>query len=85
MTATTAANLLALSRGQIQRLLRIFRTEGPAEIRHKARFLTCPSSIAGLVWPARSNIPAYLRAELASIDGSWFPIVTFSLWMYCRP
>ena len=37
MTATSAANLLALSRRQVQRLLRIFRTAGPAAIRHKAR------------------------------------------------
>jgi transposase len=37
MTATNAANLLALSRRQVQRLLKSFRTNGPAAIRHKAR------------------------------------------------
>ena len=36
MTAITAANVLGLSRRQIQRLLKIFQSEGPAAIRHKA-------------------------------------------------
>ena len=37
MTATTAANVLGLSRRQVHRLLKIFLSEGPAAIRHKAR------------------------------------------------
>lgn len=37
MTATTAANVLGLSRRQVHRLLRTFQTDGPASIRHKAR------------------------------------------------
>lgn len=37
MTATNAGNLLSLSRRQVQRLLKSFRTDGPAAIRHKAR------------------------------------------------
>lgn len=37
MTATTAANVLGLSRRQVHRLLRKFLTDGPAAIRHKAR------------------------------------------------
>ena len=37
MTADHAANVLALSRRQVQRLLKSFRTDGPAAIRHKAR------------------------------------------------
>jgi len=37
MTATTAANVLSLSRRQVHRLLKIFQTDGPAAIRHKAR------------------------------------------------
>lgn len=37
MTATNAASLLALSRRQVHRLLKSFRTDGPAAIRHKAR------------------------------------------------
>jgi transposase len=37
MTAATAANVLDLSRRQVHRLLKTFRTEGVAAIRHKAR------------------------------------------------
>ena len=37
MTATTAANVLGLSRRQVHRLLKTFQSEGPAAIRHKAR------------------------------------------------
>ena len=37
MTAINAAHLLALSRRQVQRLLKSFRADGPAAIRHKAR------------------------------------------------
>ncbi len=37
MTATTAANVLGLSRRQVHRLLRKFQSDGPAAIRHKAR------------------------------------------------
>ena len=37
MTATTAANVLGLSRRQVHRLLKKFQTDGPAAIRHKAR------------------------------------------------
>ena len=37
MTAVTAANVLGLSRRQVQRLLKDFQTDGPAAIRHKAR------------------------------------------------
>ena len=37
MAATTAANLLGLSRRQVHRLLKMFETDGPAAIRHKAR------------------------------------------------
>ena len=37
MAATTAANVLGLSRRQVQRLLKTFQTDGPAAIRHKAR------------------------------------------------
>lgn len=37
MTATTAANVLGLSRRQVHRLLRTFQSDGPAAIRHKAR------------------------------------------------
>ena len=37
MTATTAANVLGLSRRQVHRLLKIFQINGAAAIRHKAR------------------------------------------------
>lgn len=37
MTATTAANVLGLSRRQVHRLLKTFQSDGPAAIRHKAR------------------------------------------------
>ena len=37
MTALTAANVLGLSRRQVHRLLKTFRTNGAAAIRHKAR------------------------------------------------
>lgn len=37
MTATTAANVLGLSRRQAHRLLKKFQTDGPAAIRHRAR------------------------------------------------
>ncbi len=37
VTATTAANVLGLSRRQVHRLLKKFQTDGPAAIRHKAR------------------------------------------------
>jgi transposase len=37
MTAVTAATVLDLSRRQVQRLLKTFRSEGSAAIRHKAR------------------------------------------------
>lgn len=37
MSATTAANVLGLSRRQVHRLLRRFQSDGPAAIRHKAR------------------------------------------------
>jgi transposase len=37
MTATTAANVLGLSRRQVHRLLKVFQTDGAAAIRHKAR------------------------------------------------
>ena len=37
MTAVTAANVLGLSRRQVQRLLKRFQSDGPAAIRHKAR------------------------------------------------
>ncbi len=37
MTVVTAATVLELSRRQVQRLLKTFRSEGAAAIRHKAR------------------------------------------------
>ncbi len=37
MTVVTAANVLGLSRRQVHRLLKLFRSGGPAAIRHKAR------------------------------------------------
>jgi hypothetical protein len=37
MSATTAANVLDLSRRQVHRLLTTFQAQGPAAIRHKAR------------------------------------------------
>jgi transposase len=37
MTVPEAAKLLALSRRQVQRLLRSFRTDGPVALQHKAR------------------------------------------------
>ena len=37
MTTVTAANVLGISRRQVQRLLNTFRTDGAAAIRHKAR------------------------------------------------
>ena len=37
MTATTAANVLGLSRRQTHRLLKVFQSDGPAALRHKAR------------------------------------------------
>ncbi|MDU9006245.1 ISNCY family transposase [Sedimentitalea todarodis] len=37
MTATAAANVLGLSRRQVQRLMKTFQSDGPAAIRHKAR------------------------------------------------
>ncbi|KRS10686.1 transposase [Roseovarius atlanticus] len=37
MTATTAANVLGLSRRQVHRLLKKFQAEGPSAIRHRAR------------------------------------------------
>ena len=37
MTAVTAASALELSRRQVHRLLKDFRTKGPGAIRHKAR------------------------------------------------
>jgi len=37
MTATAAANVLGLSRRQVQRLLKRFETEGAGSVRHKAR------------------------------------------------
>ena len=37
MTAVTAANVLGVSRRQVHRLLKVFQSDGPAAIRHKAR------------------------------------------------
>ena len=37
ITATTAANVLGLSRRQVHRLLKAFQAHGPAAIRHKSR------------------------------------------------
>lgn len=37
MSASTAANVLSLSRRQVHRLLNAFQSDGPAAIRHKAR------------------------------------------------
>ena len=37
LTAVTAANVLGLSRRQVQRLLKDFQSDGPAAIRHKTR------------------------------------------------
>ncbi|QFS82971.1 Integrase core domain protein [Roseivivax sp. THAF40] len=37
MTSVTAANVLGLSRRQVHRLLKVFQSDGPAAIRHKAR------------------------------------------------
>ncbi len=37
MTVVSAANVLNLSRRQVHRLLRVFQTDGPAALRHKAR------------------------------------------------
>lgn len=37
MSASTAANVLSLSRRQVHRLLKVFLSDGPAAIRHKAR------------------------------------------------
>ncbi|KNG91763.1 ISNCY family transposase [Pseudaestuariivita atlantica] len=37
MTATSAANVLGLSRRQVHRLLKKFQIDGPAAIRHRAR------------------------------------------------